>query len=295
MKTLVLKDRPRRARIGRWSALVLTAAGMQIVFVPWLQAAKTEQPTTKQQKITDSGITIAVEDGLIYEKGVYPNYLDVGTSQGIVTLSGSGDNLLFKERAIKIAESIRGVRGVIDQITVTPVSRPDEDIRKDILTALLQDPATESYQVAASVQDAVATLTGTVGSYAEKQLAAMIAKGVKGIKVVSNDVTINYLEKRTDPEIAADVRDRLQWDIWLNGDLITASVKDGNVKLAGTVGSGISESRALEDAWVNGVMSVDGSAIKIDPWASSEARRKLKYAIRSDSEIKKTVQDSLGS
>jgi len=79
---------------------------------------------------------------------------------------------------------------VIDQTTVTPVSRPDEDIRKDILTALLQDPATESYQVAVSVQDAVATLTGTVGSYAEKQLAAMIAKGVKGIKAVNIDVTI---------------------------------------------------------------------------------------------------------
>ena len=87
------------------------------------------------------------------------------------------------------------MRGVIDRITVTPVSRPDEDIRKDILTALLQDPATESYQVPVSVQDAVVTLTGSVGSYAEKQLAARIAKGVKGVKEVRNDVTINYLAK----------------------------------------------------------------------------------------------------
>jgi osmotically-inducible protein OsmY len=293
MKIIMLKEWPHRAGIGRRSALLLIAAGMQIVFVPWLQAATTEQPATTQQKITDRGITNAVEDGLIYEKGVYPDYLDVSTSQGIVTLSGSGDNILFKERAVKIAESIRGVRGVIDQTTVTPVSRPDEDIRKDILTALLQDPATESYQVAVSVQDAVATLTGTVGSYAEKQLAAMIAKGVKGIKAVNIDVTINYLEKRTDPEIAADVRDRLQWDIWLNGDLINAFVKDGNVKVSGTVGSMISESRALDDAWVNGVISVDGSGIKIDPLVSFEARRRLKYAIKSDSEIKKAVQDSL--
>ena len=110
----------------------------------------------------------------------FPNDVDVSTSQGIVTLSGSVDNLLAKERAVKIAESIRGVRGVIDRITVTPVSRPDADIRKDILTALLQDPATESYQVAVSVQDAVATLTGSVGSYAEKQLAARIAQWSQG-------------------------------------------------------------------------------------------------------------------
>ena len=43
--------------------------------------------------------------------------------------------------------------GVIDQITVTPEVRSDEDIRKAILSALLNDPATESYQVTASVRD----------------------------------------------------------------------------------------------------------------------------------------------
>ena len=206
---------------------------------------------------------------------MFPNDVDVSTSQGIVTLSGSVDNLLAKERAVKIAESIRGVRGVIDRITVTPVSRPDEDIRKDILAALQQDPATESYQVAVSVQDAVATLTGSVGSYAEKQLAARIAKGVKGVKEVRNDVTINYLAKRTDPEIAADVKARLQWDIWINGGLINPVVKDGKVTLTGTIGSAISKSRAFDDAWVNGVTSVDDSGLKIEPQARNGARRKF--------------------
>ena len=75
---------------------------------------------------------------------MFPNDVDVSTSQGIVTLSGSVDNPLAKERAVKIAKSIRGVLGVIDQIIVTPVSRSDEDIRKDIQAALQEDPATES-------------------------------------------------------------------------------------------------------------------------------------------------------
>ena len=227
------------------------------------------------------------------EKGVFPNDVDVSTSQGIVTLSGSVANLLAKERAVKIAESIRGVRGVIDRITVTPVSRPDEDIRKDILTALKQDPATESYQVAVSVQDAVATLSGSVGSYAEKQLAARIAKGVKGVKEVRNDVTINYLAKRTDPEIAADVKSRLQWDIWINGGLVNPVVKDGKVTLTGTIGSVISKWRAFDDAWVNGVTSVDDSGLKIEPTAGNGAQRKFEDAISSDSEIKQAVQAAL--
>ncbi len=282
-----LKERPRRAAIGRWSAIMLIAAGMQILVLPPSQAATTEK------EITDSGITTAVEAGFKLEKSGFPNDVDVSTSQGIVTLSGSVDNLLAKERAVKIAKSIRGAREVIDQITVTSVSRPDDDIRKDILAALQQDPATESYQTTVSVQGAVATLTGSVGSYAEKQLAARIAKGVKGVKEVRNDVTINYQAKRTDPEIVADVKARLQWDVWINGDLINPVVKDGKVTLTGTIASAISKSRAFDDAWVSGVTSVDDSGLKIEPQARNDARRKLKYASTSDSEIKKAVQAAL--
>jgi osmotically-inducible protein OsmY len=42
-------------------------------------------------------------------------------------------------------------------------------------------------------------------------------------------------------------------DVWINGDLITPEVKDGQVTLTGTIGSAISKSRAYDDAWVNGV------------------------------------------
>jgi len=244
-------------------------------------------------EITDSGINSAVEDGLRSEKGVFPNDVDVSTSQGIVTLSGSAGNILAKERAAKIAESFRGVRGVIDLTIVAPESRPDVDIQRDAMTALQQDPATESYKVVVSVQGAIATLTGSTGSYAERQLAARIVEGIKGIKGVRNDVSINYLATRTDSEITADVKARLQWDIWINGDLINATVKDGNVTLTGSAGSVLSRSRALEDAWLNGVMSVDASAVKIEPSPKTDAHQSLQYSIRSDSEVQLAVQTAL--
>jgi osmotically-inducible protein OsmY len=287
MKKLKLNEWTHRAAICRWSALLLVGTGMQILVLPPLQAA------TPAKEITDSRITSAVEDGLILEKGVFPNNVDVSSSQGIVTLSGSVGNLLAKERMVKIAESIRGVRGVVDLTTVTPVSRPDEDVFKDIQMALLQDPATESYQVSASVHGAVATLTGSVGSYAEKQFAARIAKGVKGVKEVRNDVTIKYLEKRTDPEIAADVKSRLQWDIWINGDIVSSAVKDGKVTLSGIIGSALSKSRSVDDAWVNGVVDVDGSGLTIENWTSEGTHRKSDYPVRSDSEIKQALQAEL--
>jgi len=284
---ITLKEWPRRAAIGRWPAILLVVAGMQILTAPPLHAA------TAKQEITDSGITTAVEDGLSLAKGMLPNDVDVSTSQGIVTLSGSVDNLLDKERAIKTAKSVRGVSDVIDRITVNSVSRPDDDIRNDIQKALQQDPATESYQTSVSVQDAVATLTGSVGSYAEQQLATRIASGVKGVKAVRNQVTINYLAARTDAEIAADVKARLQWDVWINGGLISPVVQDGKVTLTGTIGSAISKSRAYDDAWVNGVTSVDDSSLSFKPWAHNGANQKLKSTSSSDGEIQQAVQAAL--
>ncbi|MEO8427180.1 MAG: BON domain-containing protein [Verrucomicrobiota bacterium] len=239
--------------------------------------------------ITDGGITTAVESDLLFNKGVSPASIEVNTSEGIVTLSGAVDNLLAKERSVKIAESIRGVRGVIDRIAVKPVSRPDQDIRKDILTALLHDPATESYQVGVSVNDLTATLTGSVGSWTESQLAARIAKGVKGLKEVRNDLVINYAAKRTDPEMTADVNARLQWDVWLAGDPISVKVNQGKVALTGDVGSTLEKSRAFDDAWVNGVVTVDNSGLRVDPAVSKKTARQVQTDFNSDDQIKQAV------
>jgi osmotically-inducible protein OsmY len=268
----------------RWLSVLLVASSTQLCLASVSYAA------TKTPDITDRGITSAVESGLRFDKGVSPVGVDVSTSQGLVTLSGTVHNLLAKERGLKIAESIRGVLGVIDRTIVTPVSRSDEDIRKTILWALLQDPATESYQIGVSVKSAVATLTGTVGSHAERQLADRIAKGVKGAKEVRNEVTISYFGKRTDAEIAADVQARFQWDIWLNGDALNAAVKDGTVTVSGVIGSAIGKARAADDAWVSGVVSVDEKAVKVDPHARHDARHQFKYVVKSDSDIKQAVQ-----
>ncbi len=273
--------------IGRWFAVLLVATSMQTMLSAPVQAA----PATK--KITDGGITFAVEQELVSEKGVFPNFVDVTTTDGIVTLSGSVIDLLAKDRALKIAESLRGVRAVVDQLTVASQPRSDEAIRKDVASALLQDPATESYRVTVSVRNAVAILTGSVGSYTEKQLVARIVKGVRGVKEVVNDVTIDYQAKRTDTEIAADVKSRFQWDIWLDGDLVKSAVQAGNVTLSGTVGSAVGKSRAHDDAWVAGVASVDDGGLKVETWARDDMKRQMKYPIRSDEEIKNAVRAAL--
>ncbi|HTR35776.1 MAG TPA: BON domain-containing protein [Bryobacteraceae bacterium] len=274
----------RRSRIVELSGAWLIAFAILFVFAFRTSAVLANTP------FTDTRVNDAVEYELVVEKGVSPNFIDVSTSQGIVTLSGSVNDLLAKARAVKIAESVRGVRAVIDRITVTPVSRPDEDIRKDILTALLQDPATESYQISVSVTNGVVALSGSVGSWPESQLAQRVAEGVKGAKEIHNDLTINYLAKRTDEEIAADVEAALRWDIWVNGQLVDVQVKNGNVTLSGSVGSALVKSRAIQDAWVMGVTSVDANQVQVDPMLRVGAQRRFRYSIASDADIQQAVE-----
>ena len=275
------------ASTGRQWPVVAAAMILLALVVSPLQAAETRKP------ISDGAITSAVESELLSDEDVSPNPIDVAASHGVVTLSGSAGDLLARRRAVRIAESTRGVLGVVDDIAVAPVSRPDEAIREDVVTALHRDPATESYPVTVAVKDGVVTLTGSVGSWAEGQLAARIAEEVRGVKDVDNGLAINYAAKRTDAEIAADITDALDWDVLLNGYFIKPVVQNGRVMLGGAVGSVMERSRAIEDTWVNGVVAVDATNLKVEPWAREEVRRRRKRVVKSDPEIRRAVQASL--
>ncbi len=266
-------------------AAVLLAACLLPICGPSAQAAGF--PPSKA--ITDDGLRVAVTEALQRARGVGAQAVEVAADRGVVTLSGTVGNLLAKDRAVRIAEVTRGVRSVIDRVAIDTPARPDEDIRKDILTALMNDPATEHYEVGVQVKDAVATLSGTVGSWAESQLAAQIARGVVGAKAIQNKLHVKYSASRTASEILADVRARLQWDVWVGGDPVTATVQDGKVTLTGSVGSALEKSRAVTDAWVTGVTDVDGKALEVDPEISRKTERRLSTPVATDAAIRQAV------
>lgn len=241
----------------------------------------------------DSAITSAVESYLHFEMIPFPNNLDVKTSRGIVTLSGSVNNIVEKRRAVQIAESVRDVLGVVDRTAVTPEIRPDEDIRQDVLTALLNYPATTSYQIVASVKGGVVTLTGRVGSLAESHLAQKVAGAVAGVRDIRNELTVNYAIRQTDPEISADVQSILHWDIWLDGLPMQVAVQSGRVTLTGTVDSATQKTRAEEDATVTGALAVDDSGVKVVPTFHDRLPRRSQYAKLTDSEIAQAIRLSL--
>lgn len=243
--------------------------------------------------MTDPRISDAVSDALFMKHGVPGYVIDIQSSEGIVTLSGKVNNIMAKERAVRVAETVKGVRGVVNQIEVADTGRTDDEIRDDVRAALLVDPATDSWEINAQVDNGEVTLKGEVESWQEKQLATKVAKSVRGVRGIDNKIDINYRMDRPDSEIQAEIAERLRWDTLVDDALIDVDVKNEKVTLTGTVGSAAEKRQARLDAWVTGVEDVDASDLEVEAWARDKRFRKDKYVQKSDKEIKDAVKDAL--
>lgn len=265
------------------------------VVIPVMMLALMARPAlASKPQVTDMSITDAVEDELVWDSAVPALLIDVVTADGIVTLSGSVDNILAKDRAERIAMTVKGVRAVVNEIHVNPpFQRTDRQIQEDVQQALLIDPATDSYEVSVQVNKNVVTLSGEVESWQEKDLCEIVAEGVKGVEAVDNRLSITWPEKQTDPEIEADVKETLKWDAKVDQGLIDVKVKDGKIILSGTVGSAAEKNSAERDAYVQGVRSVDTSDLEVKRWSRDQDLKEGKYVKKSSEEIEDAVRDAM--
>ncbi|MFW6154254.1 MAG: BON domain-containing protein [Planctomycetota bacterium] len=245
-------------------------------------------------ELDDQDIADAIENELLFDPAVAVNDIDISVANGIVTLTGTTDNILARHRAERIAETVRGVKAVVNRITVDPpTERSDAAVRQDVLAALATDPATESYDLDISVDDGIVTLRGTADSWAERRLAGTVARGVRGVLGVINEVDVIATGDRPDSEIKAEVTQALHWDVLVDHGLIEVTVEDGKVMLSGTVGSAAEKRRARFDAWVGGVTEVDASALEVEPWARDEDLRPATDVAPSDERIEQALNTAL--
>jgi osmotically-inducible protein OsmY len=130
----------------------------------------------------DAAIANAIVERLSGDPGVNSLQVDVDVDQGVASLSGTVSHLLAKQRARRLAGTVKGVRAVINRIEVAAPFRPDDELKAQIEAALATDTATESYEVEVKVDRQRVTLDGWVDSWAERMLAAQVAMGVAGVK-----------------------------------------------------------------------------------------------------------------
>ncbi|BCL13732.1 BON domain-containing protein [Micromonospora sagamiensis] len=132
-------------------------------------------------------------------------------------------------------------------MTTTAGRRTDRQIQQDVSEELLWEPRLPSTGVGVTVQDGVVTLTGQVGSYAERWAAERSAQRVRGVRAVADEleVRLGVDAERTDAEVALAAVRALEWDSFVPAERLDVTVAGGWVMLRGQVEFGF-QRRAAE-------------------------------------------------
>lgn len=207
---------------------------------------------------TDLDVKQDVVDALTSDIRIDATSVNVDVVAGVVYLRGTVPSFYEKRTATEIANRIKGVLDVVNELRVTPVTpRSDSDITADVRAALTRDVWVDERKIVVNTVTGVVYLSGTVDSYTEKSYAEGDAWSVPGVVDVVNNIVIAPAHKPTDQEIAQEVRSGLVRNIRIDPTQISVDVVSGVVYLRGAVAT--AEQRWLADEvawWTAGVRDV---------------------------------------
>ncbi len=122
--------------------------------------------------------------------------ISVDVHNGVATLGGHALGPVAKQSAISLTQFTPGVKDVVDQISVDPVSPMDDGIRRAVYRAIYGFPALQQYAIVPSkpirisVQNGRVTLYGIVNNQMDKQLAYTRAMQVPNVFQVTNNLVV---------------------------------------------------------------------------------------------------------
>ena len=221
-----------------------------------------------------------------------PEILAIKVQDSVVTLKGIVPNLRARDRAVALAESVPGVKGVIDEIKMEDSKRSDDQIAHDAVRTLSLDDATRKYHIKTLVNEGFVTLTGKVNSWAERDLVSWVLKGVRGVKGIDNEIELTPHERRPDRDIASDVWEELRLDPDLSDDALTVQVKQGKVSVTGDIANLNQERRIYEEALVRGVTGINLTGLVVRPGGSMSVNKG--YQILPDQAVRNALSLNLG-
>jgi hyperosmotically inducible periplasmic protein len=188
---------------------IVTLKGGVDLYQQKLDAAKKARKTDKVQGVRnqievsstapDSQLMAQLDRKIYYDRIGYDNaynFVQASVKDGVVTLSGLTRTPVGKDSALAIANMTPGVKEVVDNITVAPVSGFDDRIRLAATRAIYRDSVLGKYgtdpalPIRIVVDNGKLSLYGTVESTMDKQIAGIRAGQVFGVFSVQNNLTV---------------------------------------------------------------------------------------------------------
>jgi hyperosmotically inducible protein len=149
--------------------------------------------------VSDDELAAQLDKSLYYDRIGYDNefnYITASVKDGVVTLTGETRTPVDHDSALALVDNTPGVKDVIDQAKVAPLSNFDDRIRFSAWRAIYRDPVLSRYAIdpASPIRIVVVngklTLYGTVMNAMDKQIAGIRASSVFGAFSVQNDLQI---------------------------------------------------------------------------------------------------------
>jgi osmotically-inducible protein OsmY len=148
---------------------------------------------------TDTDITADVVKALELHSTI-PDSVQATVHSGHVTLTGKVDWMFQKHDAERAVRHIGGVHNVINRITIAPHA-VERDVRHRIVEALHRNADLDARHLRVTVAGDRATLTGTVGTWLQRDTAERAAAGATGIGTIDNRIVVEPGNPPEDDEI----------------------------------------------------------------------------------------------
>lgn len=115
--------------------------------------------------------------------------MQICVTNGVVSLTGTVPTQAQRDTAGIMAGTIRGVRGVSNNLRVAPPSGSDFTIMTAVMRAFGHNTY-NTHQVHVAVADGVVTLTGVVTDEETRDMVILIPYQVPGVRSVLNQLTV---------------------------------------------------------------------------------------------------------
>ena len=147
-------------------------------------------------EVDDTVISTKVKEALLASDDVKSFAIKVRTDRGAVELSGFVNNQQQIERSIGLAQRVKGVKNVVNQLAIKDNSTAannkisDDLVTATVKTALLNDGQLKSLEISVVTRNGEVMLSGFVDSLAQANHAVDVTQGVEGVATVLNHMTV---------------------------------------------------------------------------------------------------------